>query len=120
MKLLIDMNLSPRWVDLLIAAGFEASHWVSLGAKNAPDTEIILDPSVERARAWVWLIGWQGATTLRAGARKEEQRSQTVSQTRDRVRSGFTQSVSVSEGANACTHAASRGLMSGQPRNQGS
>lgn len=27
MKLLIDMNLSPRWVDVLANAGFEAAHW---------------------------------------------------------------------------------------------
>jgi len=26
MRLLIDMNLSPRWVDLLVEAGFEAAH----------------------------------------------------------------------------------------------
>ncbi|MCW5599101.1 hypothetical protein C8R30_1526 [Nitrosomonas nitrosa] len=35
MKLLIDMNLSPRWVDVLANAGFEAAHWSALGAYNA-------------------------------------------------------------------------------------
>ena len=35
------MNLSPRWVDLLVNAGFEASHWSMLGAPNAPDSEIM-------------------------------------------------------------------------------
>ncbi len=30
MKLLIDMNLSPRWVDVLVNAGFDAAHWASL------------------------------------------------------------------------------------------
>lgn len=34
MKLLIDMSLSPSWVDLLISAGFEAAHWSALGAYN--------------------------------------------------------------------------------------
>lgn len=41
MKLLIDMNLSPRWVGVLADAGFEAAHWSTLGAKNAPDSEIM-------------------------------------------------------------------------------
>jgi len=40
-KLLVDMNLSPRWVAVLESAGFEASHWSSLGAVNALDTEIM-------------------------------------------------------------------------------
>ncbi|MFZ2225709.1 MAG: DUF5615 family PIN-like protein [Candidatus Deferrimicrobium sp.] len=41
MKLLVDMNLSPRWVGLLAGAGIEAAHWSTLGAKNAPDSEIM-------------------------------------------------------------------------------
>jgi len=40
-KLLVDMNLSPRWVALLTGAGMEAVHWSTLGAANAPDTEIM-------------------------------------------------------------------------------
>ena len=41
MKLLVDMNLSPRWVKLLTEAGFEAAHWSTLGAGDASDTEIM-------------------------------------------------------------------------------
>lgn len=41
MKLLIDMNLSPCWVSLLVDAGFEANHWSTLGAGNTPDVEIV-------------------------------------------------------------------------------
>lgn len=41
MKLLVDMNLSPRWVGVLAEAGIEAVHWSILGAKNAPDPEIM-------------------------------------------------------------------------------
>ncbi len=41
MKLLVDMNLSPRWVPLLSEAGIEAVHWSTLGAGNAPDAEIM-------------------------------------------------------------------------------
>jgi predicted nuclease of predicted toxin-antitoxin system len=40
-KLLVDMNLSPRWVGVLNAAGFEAAHWSTLGAHNAPDSQIM-------------------------------------------------------------------------------
>lgn len=41
MKLLVDMNLSPRWVGVLNAAGFEAAHWSTLGAHDAPDSQIM-------------------------------------------------------------------------------
>jgi predicted nuclease of predicted toxin-antitoxin system len=41
MRLLIDMNLAPRWVNVLADAGFEAAHWSTLGAGNAPDSEIM-------------------------------------------------------------------------------
>jgi predicted nuclease of predicted toxin-antitoxin system len=41
MKLLVDMNLSPRWVELLANAGIEAAHWSTLGSSSAPDAEIM-------------------------------------------------------------------------------
>src|SRR6218665_1309618 len=41
MKLLVDMNLSPRWVDVLADAGIEAAHWSAVGAFNAQDSEIM-------------------------------------------------------------------------------
>ena len=41
MKLLVDMNLSPRWINTLAAAGIESAHWSTLGARNALDTEIM-------------------------------------------------------------------------------
>ena len=41
MKLLVDMNLSPRWVAVLADAGVEAAHWSTLGANNARDSEIM-------------------------------------------------------------------------------
>lgn len=41
MKLLVDMNLSPRWVKLLAAAGIEAEHWSEIGTANASDSEIM-------------------------------------------------------------------------------
>lgn len=41
MKVLVDMNLSPRWVNLLADVGIEAAHWSTFGAHNAPDAEIM-------------------------------------------------------------------------------
>jgi predicted nuclease of predicted toxin-antitoxin system len=40
MRLLIDMNLTPRWVLFFASAGHEAVHWSSVGAKTATDGEI--------------------------------------------------------------------------------
>jgi len=40
-KLLVDMNLSPRWVGRLAGHGFEAVHWSTIGAATAPDVEIL-------------------------------------------------------------------------------
>jgi predicted nuclease of predicted toxin-antitoxin system len=41
MKILVDMNLSPRWVDFLTDNGIEAAHWSSIGSPDAPDTGIM-------------------------------------------------------------------------------
>jgi predicted nuclease of predicted toxin-antitoxin system len=41
MKLVIDMNLSPRWTAVLRDAGFDARHWSDIGTPNAPDVEIL-------------------------------------------------------------------------------
>ncbi len=40
MKILIDMNLSPAWVNELHKHGFDAAHWSEIGKANAPDVEI--------------------------------------------------------------------------------
>ena len=41
MKPLVDMHLSPSWVDRLARHGFEAVHWSTIGAATAPDHEIL-------------------------------------------------------------------------------
>jgi predicted nuclease of predicted toxin-antitoxin system len=41
MKLLVDMNLSPRWCACLHAGGFEAMHWSELGVACAADVDIM-------------------------------------------------------------------------------
>ena len=41
MKLLVDMNLSPRWAEVLRAAGHEATHWSDIGEVTASDAHIM-------------------------------------------------------------------------------
>ncbi len=41
MKVLIDMNLSPAWVETLRDAGFETVHWSEIGDPRAPDRTIL-------------------------------------------------------------------------------
>ncbi|MDA8141801.1 MAG: DUF5615 family PIN-like protein [Desulfobacteraceae bacterium] len=41
MKILIDMNLPPRWIELFANAGLHAMHWSKVGPINASDREIM-------------------------------------------------------------------------------
>lgn len=41
MKILIDMNLSPEWVDEFSHHGIEAIHWASVGKFDAPDVHLM-------------------------------------------------------------------------------
>lgn len=41
MNVVIDMNLSPEWADLLRGEGFEAVHWSEVGDPRAEDSEIV-------------------------------------------------------------------------------
>lgn len=41
MKLLIDMNLSPRWQAFLSDAGYDAVHWSAVGLATAGDPVIM-------------------------------------------------------------------------------
>jgi predicted nuclease of predicted toxin-antitoxin system len=51
MKLLVDMNLSPTWVETLQQAGWQSSHWSSLGNPRSPDAEIM-----RFAREFDWIV----------------------------------------------------------------
>ena len=42
MKIVIDMNLSPQWTEVLILGGHDCVHWSEIGPPNAPDREILL------------------------------------------------------------------------------
>lgn len=41
MQILIDVNLSPQWVDVLERHDLEAVHWRSVGLLDAKDREIM-------------------------------------------------------------------------------
>jgi len=41
MKILVDMNLSPIWVQVLRDAGFEAIHWRDIGQHDASDLVVL-------------------------------------------------------------------------------
>jgi predicted nuclease of predicted toxin-antitoxin system len=41
MKFLIDMNLSPLWVQFLVASSFDSIHWSSVGRPSALETQIM-------------------------------------------------------------------------------
>lgn len=41
MKLLLDMNLAPRWVEPHSRGGHEAVHWAAVGNPTANDAELM-------------------------------------------------------------------------------
>jgi predicted nuclease of predicted toxin-antitoxin system len=41
MKILIDMNLSPSWVDFFHLAGIDSVHWSMIGDIKADDSDIM-------------------------------------------------------------------------------
>lgn len=41
MKILVDMNLSPRWAAEFRSRGLEATHWQQVGAATASDEEVL-------------------------------------------------------------------------------
>jgi predicted nuclease of predicted toxin-antitoxin system len=40
-KILVDMNLSPQWVQSLEERGVSAIHWSSVGDSRAPDSVVL-------------------------------------------------------------------------------
>ena len=41
MKFIVDMNLTPKWVEELVRQGWSARHWSAVGPSNAADINII-------------------------------------------------------------------------------
>jgi predicted nuclease of predicted toxin-antitoxin system len=42
MRVTVGMNLSPAWVDILQAEGWETVHWHAVGEPDAPNAEIMV------------------------------------------------------------------------------
>ena len=40
MKIVVDMNLSPEWLEVFAQAGWPARHWSQIGRPDADDDEI--------------------------------------------------------------------------------
>lgn len=51
MKILIDMNLAPAWVEVLQADGWDAVHWSTVGHPSAIDQTIM-----DWARAYDYVV----------------------------------------------------------------
>ena len=51
MKILIDVNLSPAWVSVLVEAGHTAFHWSTIGSLNPSDSEVLLWANVQISAA---------------------------------------------------------------------
>ena len=75
---------------------------------------VSLEAAVGRARVGRDAVRWQGATTLRAHAREEEQRRQRAAVRLNRVRSALTQAVKEVVGAELDVHAVLPAEESGQ------
>ena len=69
MRVLVDMNLSPRWAAFLRERGFEAEHWNTLGAANAED-EVLFRHAI--AGKWVILTNDLDFGTILAHARSDK------------------------------------------------
>ena len=91
-------------------------------ARARPDraTSLNLETAVGRARVGGDAVRWQGATTLRAAARKEEQRRQRDAALLNRARSGVTHEVMARVGRKVCIHTVVPAGESGQLRFLGS
>ena len=77
---------------------------------------MILETVVGRVRVGCDAVRWQGATTLRAHAREEEQRGQRAAARLNRARSAVTLQVMVLVNADACINALFPAKASGQLR----
>ena len=77
---------------------------------------MILETAVGRARAGRDGVRWQGATTLRAPARKEEQHRQSATAWPARACSALTHEVTHIVGGSVSIHAVSPAELSGQLR----
>ena len=68
MKILVDMSLSPLWVEFLGEVGFEAAHWAAVGRAEACDAEVL---EFAAERGWVVFTHDLGFDALLAAKKAE-------------------------------------------------
>lgn len=61
---LVDMNLTPEWVQLLENAGWPAVHWSSVGAADAGDQELIAWASAQKHAVFTHDLDFGSALAL--------------------------------------------------------
>ena len=61
-QILIDMNLSPDWIEPLARAGWRGVHWSAIGNGRAPDEEIMSWARINKHVVFTHDLGF--ATTL--------------------------------------------------------
>jgi predicted nuclease of predicted toxin-antitoxin system len=54
-KIVVDMNLPPRWVPVLKAEGYDAVHWSTIGSPGAADSEILTRTSRNQKSLKSWI-----------------------------------------------------------------
>jgi hypothetical protein len=68
MRLLVDMNLTPRWVEFLASAEYEAVHWSSVGPVQ-PRMPYMQDPDLQEIDSYcASAFGSVGVSASTAGA----------------------------------------------------
>jgi len=80
MKILIDMNLPPRWVQVFAKVGWEAVHWSQVGAPTASDREIMTWARENRYAVFTHDLDFSAllATTQGAGPSVIQVRTQNI------------------------------------------
>lgn len=68
MRLLIDMNLTPRWVQYLGDAGLDCQHWSEIGPITASDASICAYAHTVQARPSIVLLRGEPLTPEIRGA----------------------------------------------------
>ena len=66
MRLVVDMSLSPLWVDALAAHGIESAHWSTVGDGRAPDESFVSTARHwTRVRSYRWMRREAGCGSCR-------------------------------------------------------
>jgi predicted nuclease of predicted toxin-antitoxin system len=70
-SIVVDMNLSPDWVERLSRAGFDAVHWSTVGDPRASDREIMRWAAEHQRAVMTHDLDFAAVLARDAGARAE-------------------------------------------------